>query len=74
LVSAVRFPQSHKTVSLKDFETHCRQMLNNQLSELAIKQTEVYRSEKQAWQSVEENERHVAKLTGKVDDFVEKEV
>jgi len=49
-------------------------MLNNQLSELAIKQTEVYRSEKQAWQSVEENERHVAKLTGKVDDFVEKEV
>jgi len=49
-------------------------MLNNQLSELAIKQTEVCRSEKQAWQLVEENERHIAKLTGKVDDFVKKEV
>jgi len=67
----VRFSQSHKTVPLKDFETRCRQMLNNQLSELAVKQTEVCRSEKQAWQLVEENERQIAKLTGKVDDFVE---
>jgi len=49
-------------------------MLNNQLSELAVKQTEVCRSEKLAWKLVEENERCIAKLTGKVDDIVEKEV